>query len=91
MTVVLELEPEIEEKIKMQASKDGLKVEVYVQSIVKEATNKRERIEKLAEKSFDEILAPVRQDFDESGMSEDELNEFIDDLREKVWQEKQNA
>lgn len=91
MTVVLELEPKIEEKIKTQASKDGLNVEAYVRSIVEETTNKRERIEKLVEKSFDEILAPVRQDFDESGMSEDELNEFIDDLREKVWQEKQNA
>ena len=39
--------------------------------------------------SLDEILAPVRQDFDESGMSEDDLNVYLDDLREKVWQEKQ--
>ena len=42
-------------------------------------------------KSIGEILAPVKKDFDESGMSENELNEFIDDLREKVWQEKQNS
>lgn len=90
MTVVLELEPEIEEKIKMQASKDGVKVEVYVQSIVKEATNKREKIEKLAEKSFDEILAPIQKGFEESGMSEDEIMQMFEEAREEVWQEKQN-
>ena len=39
--------------------------------------------------SLDEILAPVRQDFEESGMIEDDLNVYLDDLREKVWQEKQ--
>lgn len=91
MTVILELEPEIEEKIKMQALKDGLKVEVYVQSIVKEATNKRERIEKLAEKSFAEILAPIQKGFEESGMSEDEIMQMFEEAREEVWQEKQNS
>ncbi len=91
MTVVLELEPEIEEKIKRQASKDGLKVEVYVRSLVEEATNKRERIEKLAEKSFDEILAPIQKGFEESGMSEDEIMQMFEEAREEVWQEKQNS
>jgi hypothetical protein len=91
MTVVLELEPEIEEKIKRQASKDGLKVEVYVRSLVEEATNKRERIEKLAEKSFDEILAPIQKGFEGSGMSEDEIMQMFEEAREEVWQEKQNS
>ncbi len=91
MTVILELEPEIEEKIKTQASKDGLKVEVYVRSLVEEATNKRERIEKLAEKSFDEILAPIQKGFEESGLSEDEIMQMFEEAREEVWQEKQDS
>ncbi len=41
--------------------------------------------------SLDEILAPVRQDFEESGMNEDEILEFFEEVREEVWQEKQNA
>ena len=82
MTVVLELEPEIEEALQKKASVDGKDIQNYI----------KDSLKKLAlQPSLDEILAPVRQDFEESGMSEDELNEFIDDLREKVWQEKQNV
>jgi len=33
----------------------------------------------------------VRQDFEESGMNEDEILEFFEEVREEVWQEKQNA
>ncbi len=83
MTVVLELNPEIEEALQNKAKAKGFEVNVYVEKLIKKDVDHSE--------TADEILAPVRRDFDESGMSEDELNEFIDDLREKVWQEKQNA
>ena len=57
-------------------------------SLVKESASRRERIEKLAEKSFDEILAPIRKGFQESGMSEDEIMEMFEEAREEVYQEK---
>ena len=41
----------------------------------------------LAAKSFDEILAPIRQTFQESGMSEDELEALFEETREEVYQE----
>ena len=41
----------------------------------------------LAAKSFDEILAPIRQTFQESGMSEDELETLFEETREEVYQE----
>lgn len=38
--------------------------------------------------SLDEILAPVRQDFAESGMTEDEWDILIDNERQLLWEEK---
>lgn len=91
MTITIDLPSEVEEKIKTQASDDGLKVEDYVKTLIKEASDRRERIEKLSEKSFKEILAPIHQGFEESGMSEDEIIEMFEQAREEVWQEKQNS
>jgi AraC-like DNA-binding protein len=41
----------------------------------------------LAAKSFDEILAPIRQTFQESGMSEGELETLFEETREEVYRE----
>ncbi len=90
MTITIDLPSEVETKIKTQASNNGVKVEDYVKTLIKEASDRREQIEKNSEKSFDEILAPVRKGFRESGMSEDEILEFFEEVREEVWQEKQN-
>jgi predicted DNA-binding protein len=41
----------------------------------------------LASKSFDEILAPIRQGFKESGMSEDEITAMFEKARDEVYQD----
>ncbi|MGI8670531.1 MAG: hypothetical protein ACR2J3_11930 [Aridibacter sp.] len=82
MTVVIELKPETEEALQKKAKANGFEVNVYLEKLIEKDIRQ--------EKTIDEILAPVRQEFEESGMSEDELNVFLNDLREKVWQEKQN-
>jgi len=38
-----------------------------------------------------EILAPIHEEFRQSGMTEDELSALIDEAREEVWQEKQRG
>lgn len=43
----------------------------------------------LAAKSFDEILAPIRKSFQESGMSEDDLISLFEAAREEAYQERQ--
>lgn len=40
----------------------------------------------LAAKSFDEILAPIRKTFQETGTSEDELDSIFEEAREEVYQ-----
>ena len=42
----------------------------------------------LAAKSFDEILAPIRKRFQESAMSDDELETLFEEAREEVYQER---
>ena len=41
----------------------------------------------LAAKSFDEILAPLRKTFQESGTPEDELEALFEEAREEVYRE----
>jgi hypothetical protein len=82
MTITIDLSSEVETVLQEKASADGKTIQNYIEELLKK---------QLLRPSLDEILAPVRQDFDESGMSEEDLNGFFDDLRDKVWQEKQTA
>ena len=43
----------------------------------------------LSKKPFSEILEPIRRSFDESGMSEAELDTLFEAAREQVYQENQ--
>lgn len=45
----------------------------------------------LAAQSFDEILGPIRQTFQASGMTEDELTTLFAEAREEVTQEQKRA
>jgi hypothetical protein len=66
----------LEEKAKVQ----GKDISKYVEDLIEK------EIDKPA--TLDEILAPVRKNFAESGMSEDELDELIDNERQAIWEEK---
>ena len=80
MTVVLELKPEIEAALQKKARDNGFEVNVYLEKLIEKDIDRT--------KTIDEILAPVCQEFEESGMTEDELDEFIEEIRGEVYQEK---
>ena len=84
MTITISLPPEVEESVKSQAAKDGLPLEDYVESLVTEATRRRKRIDLLAKKSFDEILAPFRRNVEESGISDEELDTLFREARKEA-------
>jgi len=84
MTITIDLPPDIEASIKTQAAKDGLLLEDYVTSLVQEGIQRRDRIDLLAEKSFDEILAPFRRNVEDSGVSDEELDALFTDARKEV-------
>lgn len=69
MSVVLELEPEVEETLKKRAAARGSEFNVYLQGLLKEQASKR---------SYEEVMTPVWDAFERTGMTEDELGELID-------------
>lgn len=84
MTITIKLPPDVEASVKTQAAKEGLPLEDYVTSLVQEGTKRRDRIDLLAEKSFDEILAPFRHSAEESGMDDEELDDLFTTARKEV-------
>ena len=81
MTITIDLPPDVEESVKTQAAKEGLPLEDYVTALVQEGTKRRDRIDLLAEKPFDEILAPFRRNVEDSGISDEELDGLFTDAR----------
>lgn len=86
MTVTLELEPDVELTATKQAEAEGLPLTKYVESVLREAILKRQRVEKLSEKSFDEILKPFRSEVEERGVTDDELDTLFQQARREASQ-----
>jgi hypothetical protein len=84
MTVTLELEPEVELTAAEQAEAEGLPLAKYVETVVRESVFKRRRVERLAEKSFDEILKPFRDEVEASGISDNELDDLFRQARREA-------
>jgi len=84
------LPPDVEASATNQAAKDGLPLQDYVASLVREGIERRIEVERLATLSFSKLLAPVRREFKESGMTEEELESLVEETHEEIWQEKQS-
>jgi hypothetical protein len=84
MTITISLPPEVEEAVKSQANKEGKPLADYVESLVEEGSRRRDRIDLLAEKSFDEILAPFRRNVEESGLSDEALDALFTEARKEA-------
>ncbi len=81
MTVTIDLTKEAESRLKLRASEMGKEFPEFVEYLVE-----REALD--PDPSFAEIVAPVHEDFRKSGMTEGELEDFIDDLVQEVRQER---
>jgi len=81
-SITLELTPEVVRRISERASKAGTDAEAYMAGIIE-----REAVMQ----TFDEILAPVRQGFAESGLSEDEWTEIFEEELGAVREERRLA
>jgi hypothetical protein len=66
MTLTITLSPEDEKKLQAHAEANGLDVDTYIHALVKK------EIEKPL--TLSEILAPFRQEVEESGLTDDELD-----------------
>ena len=83
MTVKLSLTPEEERMLVARATEKGQDVADYLHTLVEEDLKRAP--------ALSEILAPIHEEFRQSGMSEDELSTLIEEAREEVWEEKQRG
>jgi hypothetical protein len=60
---------------------NGKSIEEYLRDMIE--------AELLSEKPFHEILAPIREDFRKTGLTEEEFDEIIERERQAIWEEKQ--
>lgn len=80
MTVILELEPEVESLLEKRAKAEGCDVQGYVKRLIEKDVHR--------ERTFDEILAPFRSAVEESRISDDELDSLFNEARKEVFKEK---
>lgn len=80
MTITITLSPEIEQKLVERASRRGEDAQTTARDILERGLN--------AEPTFDEILAPFRQDVAASSLADQELDALFEEAREEVSREK---
>ncbi len=80
MTLTIKVPQNIGAILEETAKNNGKDVAEYVEDLIEKDFNRR--------KTLDEILAPLRKDFAESGMTEDDLDALVESERQAVWEEK---
>jgi hypothetical protein len=71
----------IDVKSALERKAKGQDIKTFIQSLIRKQALRP---------SLDEVLSPVRKEFDESGMSEDDLDVFMNSVREKAFQDRQS-
>lgn len=64
MTITIELKPDVEASAKKQASEDGLPLEDYITSVIKEVVSQRELNQSNITKQLDKVYMKQSSDLD---------------------------
>lgn len=75
----LRLTAQTKENLSARAAQNGQQIEECASELIEQA---------LTTPNLDDLLAPLRAQVAASGMSDDELDAFHEDLRNKAWREK---
>jgi len=81
MNLEVELKPEVEAMLQQRALDRGFSVADYVEQLIERDI--------LSAQSFDHILAPIRKGFQESGLSDEQLNSLFEEERDAAFRERQ--
>jgi hypothetical protein len=77
MTITLQLGPEEEKKLAERTARSGQGATDYVHHLIARDLQ-----------SVDKALAPFRRQVEESGMSDEDVQSFFEDVRDEVRREK---
>lgn len=80
MTLQIDLSPELEARLRERAAAAGKDAVIFAREALEEKLSRPE--------TFDEILAPLRKEVKESGMSDDEINAFLQDAIDESRRER---
>ena len=78
MTITIELPTQTERKLRLQAERKGQDLDTLVRSILEYSV-----------RPLAETAAPLHEAFRQSGMTQDQLDDFTDELVREVRAEKQ--
>ena len=92
MTITLSFPPETERDIHERAAASGLTVEGFIRDLVEREVviprgDRTARAQRSSGPAEDDI-EPLRREFEESGMSEEDLTQFLTQVRDEVRREK---
>jgi hypothetical protein len=82
MSITIDLAPEEERWLSERAARNGEDIGRFIHRLIAREIQG-------AATTLDEVLAPVRRQFEESGMTDEELANLVEEVREEIWQEKQ--
>jgi hypothetical protein len=82
MTLNIELPPEVESALRLQAAQNGQDMGAFVVQAV------REKIGRAA--TFQAVCAPFAKAVQASGVTEEEFDRFFEESRNEVWRQKQD-
>jgi hypothetical protein len=85
MTITINLHPDEESRLRERAAQNGQDLAAYVHGLItRDITAPRPA-------DVDAALAPFRHEVEASGLTDAQLEEFFEEVREEVWREKQGV
>jgi hypothetical protein len=78
MTITIDLSAEQQRRLAAKAAQSGHELSAYVHQLIDRD---------LEAESLDAILAPVRRNFEQSSMTDEELTALVEEVREDIWRE----
>jgi hypothetical protein len=79
MTITISLSPQQERRLAERAAQAGQEIAAYVHQLIDRD---------IQAENLDAILAPVRRNFEQSGMTDEDLTALVEEVREDIWREK---
>lgn len=80
MTLTIEVPQSVGVILEEKARNQGKDIAEYVENLIEKDIDRQ--------KTLDEILAPIRRNFAQSGMTEEDLDALIESERQAIWDEK---
>ncbi len=87
MTIKIELKTDEERELRQRAQASGRDISEYVYQVLTEHIRSGQSSE-AAPKTLDEILAPIREGWQQSGMTEAEITALFEGTRDEVRKER---